>query len=65
MREAAEALLLQAAGKSRKERRLEFRPRLVVRVDKVDLLTVQLTTIHSAIQVIGLPPNDSAKKAKE
>jgi hypothetical protein len=41
MREAAEALLLQAAAKSRKERRLEFRPRRVAGGDKVDLSTVQ------------------------
>jgi hypothetical protein len=40
MREAAEALLLQAAAKSRKERRLEFRLP-VARGDKVDLSPVQ------------------------
>jgi hypothetical protein len=62
MREAAEALLLQAAGKSRKERRLEFRPRRRL-FEAVAICT--WTTIHSAIHVIALPPNDSAKKAKE
>jgi hypothetical protein len=64
MREAAEALLLQAAGKSRKERRLEFRPPGWPR-NKVDRRRCKMTTIHSAIHVISLPPNDSAKKAKE
>jgi hypothetical protein len=41
MREAAEALLLQAAAKSRKKRRLEFSPQRVPRRDKADLSTVQ------------------------